>query len=145
MATTHPNLPAGVDYREVFAFAGKLDRKAKVVPRQVALVLGRLGARMETRIKANASGRPGPRAITGNYRRSWTTSPARVEGDNITVTVGSNAPQARRLEFGFVGLDVLGRYYDQAPFPHVAPAVAATRPEVVESLAEIAVDLLEDE
>jgi hypothetical protein len=77
---------------------------------------------LETYIKANASGRPGPRAITGDYRRSWNTQYGRVRGDQAAI-VGTNEPQGRRLEYGFVGTDSLGRHYDQPPFPHVQPAM----------------------
>lgn len=77
---------------------------------------------LESYIKANASGRPGPRTITGDYRRSWNTQYGKVEGDRRAV-VGTNAPQGRRLEYGFVGTDSLGRHYNQPPFPHVQPAI----------------------
>lgn len=81
----------------------------------------------EARIKGNASGRPGPRAITGDYRRSWTTEMEFVSsplgGGAISAVVGTNKPQGPRLEKGFVGVDSLGRHYDQPPFPHVEPAM----------------------
>lgn len=79
---------------------------------------------LETRIKANASGRPGPNAPTGDYVRSWNTQYGRRNG-GFAAIVGTNKPQGRRLEHGFVGTDSLGRHYNQPPFPHVAPAVAA--------------------
>lgn len=72
-----------------------------------------------TQIRANASGRPGPRAITGDYRRSWGIA----TGPRGSTIVGTNKPQARRLEWGFTGTDSLGRRYRQPPFPHVGPAV----------------------
>jgi len=84
-------------------------------------------ALLETRIKAKASGRPGPNAPTGDYRRSW--------GHIITEAfggpqgqVGTNAPQARRLEYGFVGIDSLGRHYDQPPYAHINPAADEIEP-----------------
>ncbi|MFJ9420686.1 hypothetical protein [Streptomyces sp. NPDC101249] len=75
------------------------------------------------RIRGNASGRPGPNVITGNYRNSWEASPIRRLKYGAMCTIGSNAPQARRLEFGFNGTDSLGRKYNQPPFPHVQPAL----------------------
>lgn len=77
---------------------------------------------LETRVKARASGRPGPNAPTGDYRRSITHDIVDT-GFNIAGYVGTNAPQGRRLEFGFTGHDSLGRYYDQPPYPHFGPAV----------------------
>lgn len=78
-------------------------------------------------VVANASGRPGPEAPTGDYRRSLnrrTTKRVRSsEGQ-----VGTDKPQARRLEFGFVGEDSLGRSYDQPPYPHFGPALDEVAP-----------------
>lgn len=82
---------------------------------------------LETRIKAKASGRPGPNAPTGDYRRSWGhqffDSPVGHAGQ-----VGTNAPQGLRLENGFVGTDSLGRTYDQPPYEHVGPACDEIEP-----------------
>ncbi|PVC80612.1 hypothetical protein DBP19_36350 [Streptomyces sp. CS090A] len=73
-------------------------------------------------IRANASGRPGPNVITGKYRSSWEVV-GRAIPHGAQCTIGTNAPQGRRLEYGFVGPDSLGRVYNQPPFPHVGPAV----------------------
>jgi hypothetical protein len=76
---------------------------------------------LERKIKGRASGRPGPRIVTGDYRRSFTTEPFRVFGGTGWL-VGTNKAQGPRLEHGFNGTDSLGRNYDQPPFPHVKPA-----------------------
>jgi hypothetical protein len=56
-------------------------------------------------IRRNASGRPGPNAPTGDYRRSW--GKRRVPGG---WRVGTAAPQGARLEYGFwMKTDALGR------------------------------------
>jgi hypothetical protein len=86
---------------------------------------------LETRIKASASGRPGPNAPTGDYRRSWNTQ-LTMNGDQVVADVGTNKPQGRRLEFGFVGTDSLGRFYNQPPFPHVELNI----PPVMDSLTK---------
>ena len=80
-----------------------------------------LGARAVARVKANASGRPGPRRIHGNYTRSMNVQYESDGTDVYAAVVGTNAPQARRLEYGFVGYDSLGRYYHQGPLPHWRP------------------------
>lgn len=88
----------------------------------VAEVTAREGAALQTRVKANASGRPGPRAQTGDYRRSISRQTTRGPG-RITVEVGTNSPQGRRLEFGFWGMtDSLGRLFHQPAYPHFGPA-----------------------
>lgn len=104
-----------------FVVAGDLSRKAMrtVVRRQTIL--------LETRVKGRASGRPGPNAPTGDYRR--TIDHRVVDTINLVVGyVGTNAVQGRRLETGFTGTDSLGRYYDQPPYPHFGPATDETEP-----------------
>lgn len=81
----------------------------------------------------NASGRPGPRVITGQYRASWQAEVHRA-GPIVVGEVGTRAPQARRLEFGFVGVDSLGRHYSQPPYPHLGPAVDSFGPQFVREL-----------
>lgn len=105
-------------------FAVWLESMPDRVTREVGLALGRAGVQLEGQIRANASGRPGPNWITGDYRGSFTVSPV---GGRLAVVVGTNRPQARRLEFGFVGTDSLGRSYNQPPYPHVQPAVDKMR------------------
>lgn len=74
-------------------------------------------------IMENASGRPGSNVISGDYRGSWKREPFPVP-DGGGADVGTNEPQGRRLEFGFMNMyDSLGRFYRQPPFPHVEPAV----------------------
>lgn len=75
------------------------------------------------RIRQNASGRPGPNVITGRYRASW-RSETRGIPYGAECTIGTDAPQGRRLEFGFFDMtDSIGRHYFQPPFPHVQPAL----------------------
>lgn len=93
----------------------------------------------QTRAKAHASGRPGPRAVTGDYRRSISTSVA-ASLRGVSGHFGTNKDQARRLENGFVGIDSIGRHYDQPAYPHFGPAYEETLPgfiAAVEHLAEL--------
>lgn len=85
------------------------------------------GQILVTRVQAKASGRPGPNAPTGDYRRSWNVQFRRV-GGALEADAGTNKPQGRRLEFGFHGEDSLGRNYDQPPYPHVWPAAQSVFP-----------------
>lgn len=101
----------------------------------VKAVVRKHTALLNTRIKARASGRPGPNAPTGDYRRSWATKywdfPGLYSG-----AAGTNKPQGRRLELGFVGTDSLGRHYNQPPYPHVGPAFEQTQPEFLKELGQ---------
>lgn len=80
------------------------------------------GQALRTRVLAHASGRPGPRHRTGDYKRSWTVQ-TYTRGGTFVADIGTNAPQGRRLEFGFTGTDALGRHYNQPPYPHARPAL----------------------
>jgi hypothetical protein len=98
---------------------GAADRLPDVITRRVQYT-AELGRGM---IRANASGRPGPNVITGMYRSSWETVTRHI-AVGAKVTIGTRAPQGRRLEFGFYDMvDSLGRRFFQPPFPHVGPAV----------------------
>lgn len=101
------------------------------------------GAILKTNVQRRASlprtGPPGPRLITGDYVRSMHLRTTRqVEGS--TATVGTNAPQARRLEFGFNDTDSRGRRYNQPPYPHWGPALDETAPAFVAAIAAIVGD-----
>ena len=95
----------------------------KTIKADLPRAVFRTGAQLRTAVRARASGRPGPRVITGNYRRSIAqTNTTDLQG-NPTAYVHTNAPQAMRLEYGFVGIDAAGRMNNSPPYPHWAPAV----------------------
>ena len=71
---------------------------------------------------------PGPNVATGDYRRSWNIRTGTSLAGAPEALVSTNAPQAARLELGFVGADSLGRVFNQPPYPHVRPAVEQLRP-----------------
>lgn len=98
---------------------------------------------LQTRVKANASGRPGPNAPTGDYRRSIRRQTgSSTQAGGVTAEVGTDAPQGRRLEYGFTGVDSRGRYYDQQPYPHFGPALDATEKQFVDDLGDAVVRLM---
>lgn len=72
-------------------------------------------------VRGNARGRPGPRAPHGDFNRSI-VGETEVDGDTVWGQIGTNAAQGPRLEFGFTGTDVLGRVYDQPPYPYLKPS-----------------------
>jgi len=109
------------------------DRAIRTVPQQVLATVTGHGAMLQTRVKAAASGRPGPRVITGNYRRSIGLELG-GRSATATATVGTNAPQGRRLEHGFYGADALGRLFRQPPLPHFGPSFRVTAPEFTAAL-----------
>ncbi|MFF8840461.1 HK97 gp10 family phage protein [Streptomyces sp. NPDC015130] len=103
-------------------FADRLDAAADRLPDTIADGVRHTAMVGIGRIRANASGRPGPNVITGVYRSSWQAEGRRIPY-GAECTIGTRQPQGRRLEFGFHGYDSLGRFYDQPPFPHVGPAI----------------------
>lgn len=80
-------------------------------------------------------GKDGPRLLTGHYNRSITKASTRTP-TSVTVLVGTDAPQGRRLELGFHGADALGRTYAQRPYPHFAPALDEVAPKFARAVAE---------
>lgn len=102
--------------------AAKLEHAAKRIGPAIARGVEHTGTLGQAKIRGNASGRPGPNVITGAYRTSWRPETHRIPYGAIC-TLGTDAPQGRRLEFGFNGTDSLGRTYNQPPFPHVQPAL----------------------
>ncbi len=134
----HPNAhPRAGAYSNGAQIAALLDgRAAAALPSAVAVVRHH-AMLLETAIKANASGRPGPEAPTGDYRRSWTNE-VQATAAGVEAIIGTNKPQARRLEFGFVGPDILGRIFHQPPYPHVGPALERIAPLFVAALGQVA-------
>lgn len=50
------------------------------------------------------------------------------------VVVGTDVAYGRRLEYGFMGTDSLGREYHQAPTPYLRPAFRTKRAEAIETV-----------
>jgi hypothetical protein len=119
---------------EFGAAAGKVDDAALKVVRHHTQLLS-------TRVKARASGRPGPRVITGDYRRSIAHN-TRKYGPHVVGQVGTNNPQGRRLEYGFTGVDSLGRFYDQPPLPHFGPALDETQAQFIKDLSDVVINVI---
>lgn len=108
--------------------ADALRAAARTIDPKTQSLVRHYGALLRTRVMAKASGRPGPRTITGDYRRSWQNVFSGGGGAYKSET-GTNAPQGRRLEFGFNGMDSLGRVYSQPPYAHARPAFDEIAPE----------------
>jgi len=109
---------------------------AKENDAKVYAVVKHYGALLRTQVMRNASGRPGPNVVTGDYRRSITLRVG-SGGSNFSAAVGTNNPQGRRLEFGFHGTDSRGRTYAQPPYPHFGPAFSFLSPQFLEALRRI--------
>lgn len=100
---------------------------AKGVDPQLTKLVRHHGHLLRTRVMRRASRRPGPNVVTGDYRRTIGVRFTNNRGEHVA-EVGTNAPQGRRLEFGFHGVDAIGRHYNQPPYPHFGPAMDETRP-----------------
>lgn len=150
------------------SLATALANAAARTPVLMAAVVEKSAADLTALTQQNASGRPGPNAPTGDYRGSWRVEEVEAAsaggaapgtaatfvrsagslrsklygGTTVSRSVGTDRAQARRLEYGFVGADSLGRVYDQAPLPHHGPAVDVIEPAfhlAMEKVAEQAV------
>lgn len=92
---------------------------------------------LRSMIRFNASGRPGPNIISGDYFDSWEPPKPFAVPDGGGAVVGTTKPQGRRLEFGFYDMtDSIGRHFFQPPYPHVDPAVNELSPEYEEAFKD---------
>lgn len=103
----------------------RLKKNQSIAKRNSVKTAHAMAADLVEAVQMHASGRPGPNVVTGTYRGSIRIVGALVEGDGNTaaVLVGTDHPAWHRLEFGFVGVDSLGRHYHQSPFPHWRPGI----------------------
>ncbi|WP_372516423.1 HK97 gp10 family phage protein [Streptomyces noursei] len=121
--------------------AAALEGGGRAVLAAVDVAMRHSAKALVVEVQRRASGRPGPRVVTGRYRASWQSDVHRA-GPVVVAEVGTSAPQGRRLEFGFVGVDSLGRHYAQPPFPHLGPAVEGFGPVLVRELGHVVVEAL---
>lgn len=126
-----------VDLKGNDVFAAKMITKAASADVKVGGVVKLHGAMLKARVRRNASGRPGPNVVTGEYRSSIDY---RVEHrlGGFRAIVFSNKPQSRRLELGFIGTDSAGRTYSQPPFPHFRPAIKELEGSFVGGIGAVA-------
>lgn len=104
--------------------AGRLQRSAARVGSEIDRTVQQQARLGRALIRERASGRPGPNIITGQYLASWRIEAFPV-ADGGGADIGTNAPQGRRLEYGFFDMtDSIGRHFYQVPRPHVEPAVS---------------------
>lgn len=76
----------------------------------------------------SAPGEP-PRKVTARLFSSISKAVVRTPREVIGA-YGTNVVYALRLELGFVGVDRLGRRYNQAPRPYLRPALQRNRDRV---------------
>lgn len=133
-----------LDTTDALRVSANLGRHATVVEAKVRAVTRHHGLLLQTKVKAYASkprsGPPGPRIQTGDYVRSISLN---MEGNAFfaAAVVGTNKPQGRRLEYGFVGMDSLGRHYNQPPYPHFRPALLEVQPLFLAAVAAVLADV----
>lgn len=121
-----------VDDSQLTAFAKKMARFLPALQHAIDANDPEQAETLRHLIQVKASGRPGPEIVTGAYRNSFLVA----RGTN-GYRVYTAAPQAHRLEYGFIGTDSLGRVYAQGPFPHIRPATEEFRPIYRRSIAQI--------
>lgn len=119
--------------QQAFAIGAEFSATGATFGAKTAAATAHYGAILQTKIRGRASGRPGPRVITGNYRGSIEMRLI-SQGFITAAVIGTDAPQGRRLELGFSGTDSLGRNYDQSPFPHFGPAFDEVKDDYVDAI-----------
>lgn len=81
---------------------------------------------------------------TGTLRRSINHQTTELTVQKCNVAVGPNTPYARRIEFGFIGTDSLGRHYHQGPRPYMRPAFDGKKDESRQEMTKAAADLIQE-
>ena len=124
----------GRSFSSAGQLAEALDAAAARVKPALAVALRHEGTLLRSLIQMHATGRPGPNVITSRYRASWRVVSRPLAG-GARVEVGTEAPQGRRLEWGFWDMtDSLGRHFFQPPYPHVQPSLEVLLPKLPEQL-----------
>jgi hypothetical protein len=133
MATFDVDSNAALVAADLQALGVRAGAKAFGVTRHYGMVLL---SNVRRRASLPRTGPPGPRLQTGDYVGSMSVQTTLGPGGPVA-TAGTNAPQARRLEFGFRGEDSLGRNYNQPPYPHWGPALDETTPAFIAAIAAV--------
>jgi HK97 gp10 family phage protein len=74
---------------------------------------------------------------TGTLRRSIHPEVLESGAHSVTVSIGTDVPYARRIEYGFVQADALGRRYHQPAQPYLRPAYDEHREAAVQEAREV--------
>ena len=133
-------IATSIDSQRLKALEEKLERATNLFDDKLDAFMGKTGDDLLRTVIRHASGRPGPNIVTGEYVQSFYT----YRPDRHTVMLGSTAPQAARLEFGFFGQDSLGRVYQQPAFPHIYPAFAEVEARFERDLEELVEETWEE-
>ncbi len=120
--------------------AKELQRKLNTLSEEVR------GQKLETAARAGAmliendAKRRAPYR-TGTLRRSIHSEVSERTADSVSLAIGTNVEYAARIEFGFSGVDELGRRYNQPPMPYLRPAmdenIGRARREVVQAWKDV--------
>jgi hypothetical protein len=79
---------------------------------------------------------------TGTLARSIHVDVVETAPDHAAVEVGTDVVYARRIEFGFMDTDSLGRRYHQTAKPYLRPALDEHRDEISREIADVLADQL---
>jgi hypothetical protein len=109
-------------------YARELEQAADHIDRGQREVIADLADQMLTLTRTRA-----PRGETGNYAASWQPD-VEILGNDVSVHLFTEEPQAARLEYGFHGRDSRGRVYDVAPQSHQRAAIDAVYPQIKPAL-----------
>lgn len=119
--------------RGVLRVAMKIERQAKAT---CPVLTGRLRASISQNWSGSGKSRGDvePKANAEDGAGQPPTKP-----DTFSAVVGTNVKYARRIEFGFMDTDKLGRKYNQQPNPYLYPAYFSYEADVADEVkAELA-------
>lgn len=135
MATTRTLTFDVTDNGSIQAVIGQAKRFQRRALKGIQASCSEVAFEYRDEVRRHAEGRPGPEKVSGAYWNSIEV--VTVEGGflraSFQTSVTSDHPAAARLELGYVGIDALGRHYNQPPFPHWGPAIDIVGPKWVKS------------
>lgn len=115
--------------------ANELLAQSVRAPIRVRVAVGESANVLKSLVQERVSGAPGPRIITGRYKRSIYVQ-LRSMSTWYEAEVMTDEPYAHRLEYGFSGVDSRGRYQRSAPYPHWRPAAREIESHFISQIEE---------
>lgn len=126
-----------IDASQLTALVKRFEDRPRKIRRKMRNVARDTPDYMKAALVRHASGRPGPNVVTGGYVGAFYTALLNADDDAVIVVGGNPSPQAARLEYGFFGVDSLGRNYAQPAYPHFRPALIETQRWYLDQMKKI--------
>ena len=130
-----------IDASDAGLAAAEIWSKAALTDAAAEQVVNHYGTLLWLDVHHRASGRPGPRVVTGEYLASIGIDMSYDPSLGWSVEVGTNEERGYALEMGYLATDADGEQTVHHPFPHFRPAIAEIEEPFVVAVGNL-VDML---